>query len=299
MSESQQPWVRLSRRGKPPVEEALYEGVPVHLRESLVEWLYRYLSDVDGFTNQIRLQVVLRLKLPVVALNQIVQRVRPDEELFLDVLDATLWVGRFDQRVWRTLENLLVEGGSAWRVAADHRSLERRVDDTVAQAAQTVISMANQSAGDHLATAWKAAYGLHPDATKAYSEAIKAVEAAAAPVVSPSNAKATLGTIIGDLKQAPDKWELAILDPDRAPREIGSLLGMLELLWQGQSDRHGGVAPTVPIPSEAAPMAVHLALLGGCDFGVSPKFSGGLQPGLADVVGDRAVDDPKRLAQFR
>lgn len=203
---------------------------------------------------------MLRLRLPVVALNQIVQRVRRDEELFLDVLDATLWAGRSDQRIWRTLENLLAEGGSAWRVAADHQSLERRVDDTVVQAAEAVLSMPNKSAGDHLATAWKAAYGLHPDATKAYSESIKAVEAAAAPMISPNNAKATLGTIIRDLKQAPDKWELVILGPDRAPRDIASLLGMLELLWQGQSDRHGGVVPTVPIPSEAAPMAVHLAV---------------------------------------
>ena len=63
-----------------------------------------------------------------------------------------------------------------------------------------------------------------------------------------------------DLKQAPGKWELAILGPDRAPRDISSLLAMLELLWQGQSDRHGGVAPTVPIPSDAADMAVHLAV---------------------------------------
>jgi hypothetical protein len=265
MSESQHSWVRLSQRGKPPVEEALYEGVPVHLRESLVEWLYQYLADetIDGTSlgpNQFRLDVVLRLRLPVVALGQIVQNIRRDQELFLDVLDATLWVGRSDQRVWRTLENLLGRGGSAWRVAPDHRSLERRVDDTVAQAAQTVVSMPNKSAGDHLATAWKAAYGLRPDATKAYSEAVKAVEAAAAPVVSPNNAKATLGTIIGNLKQAPGKWELAILGPDRAPRDIASLLAMLELLWQGQSDRHGGVVSTVPIPPEAAPMAVHLAV---------------------------------------
>jgi hypothetical protein len=245
--------------GQPPILSS--EGANF-FRESLVEWLYQHLSDDEesDIPNQIRLVVVRRLHLPVVALNQIVQRVRRDEELFLDVLDATLWVRGSDQRVWRTLENLLAEGGSAWCVAADHRSLERRVDDTVAQAAQTVISMPNQSAGEHLGTAWKAAYGLHPDATKAYSEAIKAVEAAAAPVVSPSNAKATLGTIIGDLKQARGKWELAILGPDRAPRDIASLLGMLELLWQGQSDRHGGVAPTVPIPSEAAPMAVHLAV---------------------------------------
>jgi len=42
-----------------------------------------------------------------------------------------------------------------------------------------------------------------------------------------------------------------------------------------------------------------LALLGGRDFGVSPRSSGSLQPGLAEVVGDRAVDDPKRLAQLR
>jgi hypothetical protein len=273
MIESQHSWVRLSRRGKPPVEEALYEGVPVHLREPLVSWLRDVLGDTgNSFAaqlfgvdppagmNQIGLDVGLRLHLPVVRLEGVIKLVRANEELFLDVLDATLWAGRSDHSIWRTLQNLLGTGGSAWRVAADHRSLERRVDDTVAEAAQTVVSMPNKSAGHHLAIAWKAAYGLHPDATKAYSEAIKAVEAAAASVVSPNNAKATLGTIIGDLKQAPGKWELVILGPDRAPRDISSLLAMLELLWQGQSDRHGGVAPTIPIPPGAAPMAVHLAV---------------------------------------
>src|SRR6266704_2711654 len=40
-----------------------------------------------------------------------------------------------------------------------------------------------------------------------------------------------------------------------------------------------------------------LALLGGCDFGVCPSLSGGLEVGLADVVADGLVDDPQGITQ--
>jgi hypothetical protein len=46
---------------------------------------------------------------------------------------------------------------------------------------------------------------------------------------------------------------------DAAFQDEGLFLDVIELLWQGQSDRHGGSAPTVPIPAQVAPMAVHLA----------------------------------------
>ena len=98
-----------------------------------------------------------------------------------------------------------------------------------------------------------------PDPGKAYGEAIKAVEAAAIPIVEPNNTRATLGTVLGTLKAQPANWELAILGPDRAASDAKPLVPMIELLWHGQSDRRGGSLPTVPISVQAAPMAVRLA----------------------------------------
>jgi hypothetical protein len=127
----------------------------------------------------------------------------------------------------------LDRGGSAWRVADDGRALERRIDSTVAESVRHA-AVQSSSAGKHLTTAWRATYGCQPDPGKAYGEAIKAVA-------------------------RPSDWELAMLGPDRTPCGPESVVAMIELLWQGRSDRHAGNLPTVPIPAAAALMAVHLA----------------------------------------
>jgi hypothetical protein len=51
-------------------------------------------------------------------------------------------------------------------------------------------------------------------------------------------------------------WQLA-MHSSGAPADIGPLVAMLRLLWQGQTDRHGGSTPTIPVTAEAA---VHLAV---------------------------------------
>lgn len=206
-------------------------------------------------------------------------------ELLLDVIDLGLFllkgrlgngglVGRVDlamqggrvsaevahRRQVKELSRILELGGSVWRVADDGGSLERRVDRTVT-AAMTEAASSESSAADHLAAAWQAAYGRHADPSRAYSEAIKAVESAAAPVVLPTDRLATLGRIIGTLRQASDRWELVIPNGEQPAADISVFIGMLELLWHGQTDRHGGVTPTRPIPQEAGPAAVHLAVL--------------------------------------
>jgi hypothetical protein len=63
--------------------------------------------------------------------------------------------------------------------------------------------------------------------------------------------------MIGKLRDAPHRFQVAIDGPsggDPAP-----VLAMLQMLWQGQTSRHGGQAPTRPESREAAEMAVHLA----------------------------------------
>ena len=54
----------------------------------------------------------------------------------------------------------------------------------------------------HLRDAWQKAWGRSPDASAAYTNAVRAVEAAYAPIVSPKNGQATLGSIIGYQEQA-------------------------------------------------------------------------------------------------
>ncbi|MFF4866791.1 hypothetical protein ACFY3J_34885 [Streptomyces sp. NPDC001231] len=113
------------------------------------------------------------------------------------------------------------------------------------------------SAADHLAAAWQAAYGRGPDAVRAYSEAIKAVECAAHAVIQPNNAKATLGTMLGEIKNARHKFSAAIPAPAGDP--IAPAEAMMRALWEGQTSRHGAQTATVPETLEAARAGVHLA----------------------------------------
>lgn len=185
------------------------------------------------------------------------------QERMLDLLDAILALlyGEYGangvQPSANALERLLELGGSAWRVNGAGRGLERRVDEAVSATVGQSMAAAHTkapSAAAHLADAWKYAYGRSPDASKVFSESIKAVEAAAARVVTPSDLKATLGRIIGVMKAAPKSWELNIANAD-----ISVAVEMMDSLWKGQTDRHGGVGPTVAVTTEAADAALHLA----------------------------------------
>lgn len=106
-----------------------------------------------------------------------------------------------------------------------------------------------------------AAPGASPHVYASICEAIKAVEAACMPLVIPgaTGARATLGIVIRTLHDDPQQWRLAICASGQ-PAEISPLLTMLRLLWQGQTDRHGGSAPTIPVTPEAAQAALHLAV---------------------------------------
>ena len=159
------------------------------------------------------------------------------------------------------LDAILARSKSAWRVGAraGRPALVRRVPVGVQVAADSVMARAGR-AGNRLAKAWEELYGLEPDASAAYSLAIKAVEDAAVPVVSPTNERATLGTVLAQVEQQAD-WQLPMeREHDRAPsRDV--LIGMMRMLWQGQHDRHGG-QPSAPgdVSLEEATVAVSVAV---------------------------------------
>jgi hypothetical protein len=246
--------------------ETLYEGIPAHLRSPLVHWVESLLQDLEIDQAERRAaRVIARTRLvlersydsPDLQLVQFLQNYATSEQIFavIDVLLADGVRGRYE----RHLDELLTDGGSAWRLAENGRSLVRRVESTATDA---MLAVDNPTAGSHLRAAWAAVYGRHPDPTRAYSEAIKAVEAASIPVVLPNDRDATLGKVIGAFKQPEQRarWRLAISAPNDGQAEVAVLLDMLRLLWQGQTDRHGGSTPTVAISAPAAEAAVHLAV---------------------------------------
>ena len=194
----------------------------------------------------------------------------------LDVIDGLLAVHRAptwfgDDRLHQTAENYghlvgnlvdaLDDAGSAYTVASDLRALVERVDPTVAAAIEHTIDAASPTAGGLLRDAWRHAYGLHPDPTAAYREAVRAVEEVACPLVLEKAAEknsATLGTVSKHLRDAPDKWQFVLLDKNDAG-SVDTLVAMLDRLWTGQVSRHGGGRRSRDQTQTEAEAAVHLA----------------------------------------
>ena len=114
-----------------------------------------------------------------------------------------------------------------------------------------------------------AAHGQSPNPDEAYREAIKAVEVAAIAVVMPNDATATLGKVIGTMRQSPSTWTATLTTSVAAPgasstaTPVEVVIQMMDLLWRNHTDRHGVAPPTpaVPVTHEQAEVAVHLALV--------------------------------------
>lgn len=270
------PFQRLDERmAGVPLRETLLPGVPPYLEDPLRAWLAEVLDDND----HLAMRVAVRLgwdaggyTYPLFLYEQTAA-----EDLLL-VVDAVLqlhpaWDAggslEADRRFGALfgfvlqLSELLHDGASEFTVDLDAGRLVRRVDETATAAAARAGDIAPKDAAGHLQAAWAAAYGIQPDPDTAYREAVKAVEALAVPLVLPASAaagKATLGTVIGELKNnSGHKWQFVIPGQDGEPQDAERIVVMLELLWQGQVSRHAGGHHNRPQTQAEAEAAVHLA----------------------------------------
>ena len=179
-----------------------------------------------------------------------------DEDCLLDVLETV--ISFYDDGALLALETTLEIGNSAYTLNDGRTGLQFRIDPTVqAQITGVITETGPATFGSHLRDAFNAAYGRQVDPPKSYSESIKAVECATIPVVEPNHARATLGTVRGELRSNPNRWAFAI--NGQGNDSIEPVTGMVSLLWDGQTSRHGGVAATKPETVDAARSAVHLA----------------------------------------
>lgn len=246
--------------------EEPYEDVPDHLRASLLTWVGAVFAQ-----NATRLNIaIVHLRLPYgdprldrgahrQVFDMLMVDADRDAELLLNLVEVALKMTDVGHK--NELASILAIGNSAYRVRSDGLGLEMYVMPEAKQAVEDTVRVAastSASAAEHLANAWNLAYGRTPDADKAYDQAIKAVEAAAIPLVCPNHATATLGNVIGELKHNTDRWRFAIAD-GRTGASVERVVGMLSLLWEGDEDRHGGVGDTPVVAPESARTAVHLA----------------------------------------
>jgi len=112
----------------------------------------------------------------------------------------------------------------------------------------------------HLAEAWRHAHGRKPHPGTAYREAVRAIEAAARPVIAPNDTTATLGKMIGELRGKPQLFETVFVDTTVIPLDV--VRSMMALVWTNQLDRHGTDDERVPlhVSQEQAEAAVQTAV---------------------------------------
>jgi hypothetical protein len=263
------PFIPLSQRENPdPAFEGPYEGLPRWLFQSAKAWLLPLIEDGRGYPDETflrELESSLRVEKPLhwsdvyAARASMVTRMWEREEFALDVLDFRLAGCEPGSPAARSLDAILIQGGSVFEVGSRDTGgcqLVRRSVGPVRDAIDGVRSE-SQRAHTHLIQAWNRLMGRNPDPSSAYREAIRAVEVVAAPVVTPDDPSPTLGKIISALRDKPAKWTLDLAEA--RPEQVTEMAAMI---WQSQFDRHGTHDESVPlnVSQEQADAAVHIAL---------------------------------------
>lgn len=256
----------------------LSEGVPDWLLIPLLDWLEKELRAWSATQLSIRLRIsILDSDSPERAVRAALEeRARESERGRWDVLDAVDYLIQSDldgdlaipadwvegrpiagSEPLAVLDRLLITGGSAYHYRKGR--LERRVDPATVTAFERVAATADDDASLHLQRAWQATYGRDPEPSRAYGEAVRAVEAVACRVVLPNDPKPTLGKVIARLRDRPDDWQL-VLSGEHEAEGIAPLRVMLQLLWTAQRSRHAGGPDTRDQLLAEAEAAILLAI---------------------------------------
>lgn len=275
-------WRPLGVETDQQVEEydALHDGVPDWMWDGYWRWVqdtitcYRRYSDGSGSVQMVREKLAEELcqtlRIPLSNIRKRYVEVSAGKQQLSTFTKAViehnqpLQVADYllaftDHADGDDLQAILTRARSAWTVGerAGRRALVRRVPLGVQLAAESVMARAGR-AGARLAAAWEELYGIDPNPSEAYRQAIVAVEDAAVPIVSPTNRNATLGTVLKQIEDQKD-WRLPMdREHDNAPTgEV--LVGMMRMLWHGQHDRHGG-QPSAPGNVSVAEAKVALSI---------------------------------------
>jgi hypothetical protein len=266
----------LSKQGVPDSDlDNLHDGLMPWMQAALMEWggAFWWKRGRAGFANEVflsGLEMTMRLREPLrrstsaSAARDLEERMEADATFGMDVIGYVVsglhrFAGQDAGPQAALLDYLLTQCGSAWDVsdAPDERGYTRyfltRRDVAAARDAITELREAAERPAQFLTAAWLKIATRDPDPAGAYDNAIKAVEAAAQPVVSPKNGKATLGTMIKDMENRPSKWAFPLDDGT-----VGVVIAMCKSLWSNHF-RHG-TQPREDHTLREADAAVHLAI---------------------------------------
>jgi hypothetical protein len=257
-------WKPLSAREGRRDDSGPFEGVPEHLLVPLVNWYSKFIAANQGVVRapeRVRM-IALRLRIPAPkdATAAVAQTAKDDPEGFLDVIDLGLHMVDVITAA-QTLERYLEAGGSVWAVAADRRSLIRRVSDAENRAYQQATNPTDDASAE-VSEAWTNVYGRNPNPSDAWDHAIKACEHILKPIVTPNDRSATLGGVVGQLRANPPVFDLVLRDNGQRNviEPLDAFEKMLHLIWVNP-DRHGGSPDERKPTQQEAQAVVQLAIL--------------------------------------
>ena len=184
-----------------------------------------------------------------------------NEISFLTAVDFHL-ARTTDARDLKELQLTLEDSSSKWRVGEvrSRAGLVERVDETVQRAADLLMSKGERP-GKLLAEAWQYAFSMQRNPSSAYRCAVRAVESAAAPILTPRDPQPSLGKMIPALRDGMTKWSFTFtVDSQVEPKNV--LMQMMQLLWTNDYARHINADPDAPlnVTQKEAESAVVLAL---------------------------------------
>lgn len=256
----------------PETFHTLVDGVPDWIRSSIERWLVSAYTQLNLAGDRVRNPNRMR-RYCIASRNgkyetlftqhgpSLMFKLLDDDEL-LNFIEWTVYDNSQSTRLTSenlSLDRILSDGGSKWKIGTRDGlpGLEQRVPEGVQLNAEQAMNTPG-NAGKLLAEAWHATYGINPNPELGYSKAVKAVEAAARPLVSPKNATATLGNIVGQMRADKD-WDMVLIKKHPQNPTDKVLIDLMQALWSGQRKRHGD-DDTQEIQSAEAETAVSLAV---------------------------------------
>ncbi|MET0557513.1 MAG: hypothetical protein ABW065_02410 [Solirubrobacterales bacterium] len=260
---------QLVRGGREPLLDNT-RRLPANLLASVQDWIgpFFWIGDPMGGRPDFRRDVLrdLERKLGVSvpfdpasdkeAISDLQERVARSEEFAIKTLAILL--SEATPREGGSLAEIFEAPGSIWEVMGVEDGNCRIVLRQSGPVTSVVVGLAEFStpAARHLDNALeRLSRPGEKDPVGAYAEAIKAVEAAARPAVTPKDPIATLGKMIAALEAKPSKWGVTLAD-----ERVEDVARRAAILWNTPHERHGSNDPQPPVTVAQAQAGFALAL---------------------------------------
>ena len=236
--------VREGRRE--PFKQAV--GVPPYMRRSIREWFElaaKFFPEPERRRLEYRISRITRLERTFSFAGASGGAFGSEPDELFEAIDLLLFLkGEYLSRCTATtgsvtemLDEILWDVDHEYRLDADNKRLVKRVDETVWAAYEKALS-ADDRASEWIASAWAKTYSRDCDPSGAWEDARKAVEEVLKPIVSPNNAKATISSMIKEIREGEHKWDCDLRGSDWESSILQFARSLEVIGFPG--DHHGG-----------------------------------------------------------